>query len=143
MNITKKFDPELHAKYDEAGRNVVKHYLQRRFGLVCNDNPNIYGVDLIANWQGKPRYYVEVEVRQWEPHCPHSTIHIASRKQKLFDNDMRTLFFALSQSMDFGYYIDTEHVMHQPRVEVPNKLVKRGEYFYNVPVRYFTYDRMR
>lgn len=140
--INKPFDPTLHEKYDEAGRTAVKRFMERRFGVVCKDNPDVYGVDLIGYWRGQPKYFIEVEVRQWEPACTHSTIHVAKRKQKLFNNELRTLFFALSHSTNFGYYIDSEYVMNQPCIEVQNKLVKRGEYFYNVPLSYFVYDRM-
>jgi len=57
----KKFDKKLFDKYDLAARTVMKFWLEDR-GYSVKDNPDPYGVDLIAIKDGNVSW-VEVEVK--------------------------------------------------------------------------------
>jgi hypothetical protein len=48
----KRFDKELFDKYDKMGRDIVKSYVGQ-WGMVAEDNPDRYGVDLNLYAEGK------------------------------------------------------------------------------------------
>jgi hypothetical protein len=109
-----------------------------KWGLECRENPNVYGVDLIAYRAGNPVGFVEVEVRGWA-YCHHTTIHIAHRKAKLFLQDRPVLFFALTHDLSHAYWLKAELVKKCPLIEVNNREVPSGEFFFDVPVSWFKY----
>jgi hypothetical protein len=134
--ISKQFSQELHDKYDPPARKAVSDWIQMKWGAECRENPNVYGVDLIAYRSGNPVGFVEVEVRSWN-FCPHPTIHIAYRKAKLFQQDLPVLFFALTHDLSHAYWLKAELVEKCPLIEVKNREVPSGEFFFDVPVRWF------
>jgi hypothetical protein len=98
----------------------------------------VYGVDLIAYRAGNPVGFVEVEVRSWN-FCHHPTIHIAHRKAKLFQQDRPVLFFALTHDLSHAYWLKAELVKECPLIEINNREVPSGEFFFDVPVSWFKY----
>ena len=136
--ISKQFNQELHNKYDPPARKAVSKWIQMKWGLECRENPNVYGVDLIAYRAGNPVGFVEVEVRGWA-YCHHPTIHIAHRKAKLFLQDRPVLFFALTHDLSHAYWLKAELVKKCPLIEVNNREVPSGEFFFDVPVSWFKY----
>jgi hypothetical protein len=134
----KRFDQALHDKYDPPARKAVTDWIQMKWGLECRENPNVYGVDLIVYREGNPVGFVEVEVRSWS-FCHHPTIHIAHRKAKLFQQDRPVLFFALTQDLSHAYWMKAELVKECPLVEVKNREVPNGEFFFDVPISHFKY----
>jgi hypothetical protein len=112
--------------------------MQMKWGLKCIPNPNVYGVDLIALRGENPVGLVEVEVRSWA-YCHYPTIHIAHRKDKLFQQDLPVLFFALTQDLNHAYWCRADIAKKYPLVEVKNFEVPNGELFFDVPVEKFKY----
>jgi hypothetical protein len=76
-------------------------------------------------------------MRDWDQ-CPFNTIHIPKRKDKLFDNDKRTIYFVVSKSIKRAWYVDSQLIKNSSVREIPNKAVSQGEYFYDVPIKLFT-----
>lgn len=138
MNITKKFNQQLHDKYDPPARKAVTDWVKMKWGLECRENPNVYGVDLIVLREGKRVGYIEVEVRNWA-YCHYPTIHIAHRKEKLFQQDLPTLFFALTQDLTHAYWCQAKVAKSYPLIEVKNFEVPNGELFFDIPVSQFRY----
>lgn len=138
MNITKKFNQQLHDKYDPPARKAVTDWVKMKWGLECRGNPNVFGVDLIVLREGKRVGYIEVEVRNWA-YCHYPTIHICSRKEKLFQQDLPTLFFALTQDLTHAYWCQAKVAKDYPLIEVKNFEVPNGEMFYDIPVERFKY----
>jgi len=101
-------------------------------------NPNEFGVDLIVLREGKRVGYIEVEVRGWN-FCHYSTIHLAQRKEKLFQQDLPVLFFALTQDLTHAYWCKAEIAKRYPLIEVKNFEVPNGEMFYDIPTTEFKY----
>ena len=134
----KRFDQALHDKYDPPARKAVSEWIQMKWGLECRENPNVYGVDLIVYRSDHPVGYIEVEVRSWL-FCHYSTLHIGKRKQKLFQQDLPVLFFALTQDLSHAYWLKAELVKKCPLTEVNNREVPSGEFFFDVPVSWFKY----
>jgi hypothetical protein len=58
----KRFDKELFDKYDKMGRDIVKSFIGQ-WGLIAEDNPDRYGVDLLLYADGELKGCAEVEVR--------------------------------------------------------------------------------
>lgn len=138
MNITKKFNQQLHEKYDPPARKAVTDWVKMKWGLECRENPNVFGVDLIVLREGKRVGYIEVEVRNWA-YCHYPTIHVAHRKEKLFQQDLPTLFFALTQDLTHAYWCQAKVAKSYPLIEVKNFEVPNGELFFDIPVSQFKY----
>jgi len=138
MNITKKFNQQLHDKYDPPARKAVTDWVKMKWGLECRENPNVFGVDLIVLREGKRVGYIEVEVRNWA-YCHYPTIHVAHRKEKLFQQDLPTLFFALTQDLTHAYWCQAKVAKSYPLIEVKNFEVPNGELFFDIPVSQFKY----
>jgi hypothetical protein len=137
-NLVKKFDQKLHDKYDPPAREAVSKWIHMKWGLFCTPNPNVYGVDLIVSRGGNPVGFVEVEVRGWA-YCHYPTIHLAQRKDKLFEQDLPVLFFALTQDLSHAYWCKAEIAKRYPLIEVKNFEVPNGEMFYDIPKSEFKY----
>jgi hypothetical protein len=134
----KKFSQSLHDKYDPPARKAVTDWIKMKWGLECIPNPNVYGVDLIVLREGNPTGFVEVEVRGWD-YCHYPTIHLAQRKDKLFQQDLPALFFALTQDLSHAYWCRAEIAKRYPLIEVKNFEVPNGEMFYDIPTTEFKY----
>ena len=134
---TKPFSQEVHDACDPVARQAVIGYMAKTWNLFAVPNLDKYKVDLIVeNEFMVPIGYAEIEMRDWES-VPFKTIHIPSRKKKLFDNDMPTNYFVVSRGLKKAWWCKTDDILNSPLVEVPNKAVKSGEYFYDVEVTKF------
>lgn len=131
----KKFDQELHDKYDPPARAAVIKWIKNKWNLEAKDNPDIYGTDLIVYRDNEPVGYVEVEVRQWNP-CPFKTIHVPVRKKKILETP-KTLFFALTQDLSHAYWIKGCQVLGLPFWEMKDET--KHEFYYDVPKNLFKY----
>jgi hypothetical protein len=135
----KKFNQELHDACDPPAREAVTEWVAMKWGLKCIENPDKYAVDLIVYRKDQICGYIEVETRDWKTlHCPYDTIHVAQRKEKLFQNP-GTLIFVTTRDFENAYWCKAEYVKSSPLIEVPNRAVKRNEYFYDVPIELFQY----
>ena len=135
----KKFNQKLHDLCDPPAREAVTEWVEMKWGLQCQPNPDKYGVDLIVYRRGQVCGFIEVETRGWGTlHCPYYTIHIAQRKEKLFQNP-GTLIFVTTRDFENAYWCKADDVKNSPLIEVPNRAVKRNEYFYDVPIELFQY----
>lgn len=133
--IRKPFNQAVHDACDPPAREAVIRFHESR-GYYAKPFDK-YKVDLIIeNEFMVPVGYAEIEMRDWEE-CPFSTIHIPERKKKLFDNDMPTTYFVVSKSLKKAWWCKTEEILESPLIEVKNKAVPEGEYFYDVPVDKF------
>ena len=139
---TKPFSQEVHDTYDPPAREAVAEWVFHTWGMKAFPNPDKYGVDLLVKRSGNVVGYIEVEARNWsqeDTKCPYKTIHIAQRKYKLLDNELPTLFFAVTRDFKNAYWCKSAYVLESPLKEIPNKDVKEGEYFYDVPIEKFSY----
>jgi len=134
--MLKPFSQELHNIYDAPARRAVTSWAQMKWGLKVEENPNRYGVDLICFRSNTPVGALEVEVRQ-PGFDLHRSIHVGQRKEKLFQEGLPTLFFALTQDLSRAYYLKADLIKDCPLVEVHNRYVGKGEMFYDVPITMF------
>lgn len=139
----KRFDPTLHQGNDPQSRKVVKDYLAKH-GLLVKDNPNKYGVDLIAE---DGSFQVEVEHRlPWiEGEFPFYDINVPERKAK-FLKDGNCHYIILSRhytwlGMITGAIVKNFITVDNLR-ENKNKFVESEELFYKVPRDYFKWVKI-
>ena len=92
----KHFSKRDHQKYDEVARNTAKAFWSK-LGWDIEDNPDEYGVDLIAQKDSK-RVYVEVEVKRgWHgPTFQYDTMHLPARKATVMDKPTQLMAFTNS-----------------------------------------------
>lgn len=131
----KKFDKGLHDQYDAIGRDMSKRYF-KQYNIELIDNPDIYGVDLIAYKNDKKYGYVEVEVRNaWDGiNFRHQTLNIPYRKRKLLELDLPVCLLSWSSNGDYGFLCKAEVILRSEVIEKPNKYMAKSEYFFAVPV---------
>jgi len=132
----KSFSQHLHDIYDAPARKAVSDWCKMKWGLDCKDNPNKYGVDLIAYRSGSLVGALEVEVRQ-VGFDQFGSIHKAQRKDKLVLGNLPVLFFALTHDLSRAYWAKVSSLESCPLIEVPNKYVSKGELFYDCPIKLF------
>ena len=133
--LNKQFDTELHEHYDEIGRLRAYKLFKQLYGIELIDNPDEYAVDLIAMKNNKIVGYVEVEIREaWDGLFLYDTLNIPSRKKKLLTNNLPTVLLAFNKQGTFCFICKDQTVLASPLVEIPNKYMATGEFFYQVPV---------
>jgi hypothetical protein len=130
--INKKFNKESHAANDKPAKDLVIRFLQSK-GLDAIENPNDYGIDIMVS-----RY--EVERREiWINSFPFKTVHIPARKAKFLKYSI--VYAIVNKDFNKIMLCTSEVIRQYDKVEVPNKSVPRGEYFYDVPIKeWHTYN---
>jgi hypothetical protein len=128
----KHFSERDHRINDEAARGSAKAFWSAQ-GYTVTDNPNTYGVDLIAE-KDKKRIYLEVEVKHtWHGiDFKYPTMHLPLRKAKFLDKP--TVFMIFNSFLSHAALIGRKTVRSAEIVVVPNKKVSAGEKFYSIPV---------
>ena len=130
--VTKQFSADLHDKYDEKGRAAAKK-LFKRWGLELVDNPDKYGVDLIAYKDGNVYGNVEVEVREaWVGDFKFDTLNIPYRKRKFFSAEGNNCLVAFNSDCSQAFICNDWAVLFSDVEEVKNKYVENGEKFFKV-----------
>jgi len=138
MSAYKPFNQVVHDACDPPARDAVIRYHESR-GKIAKPHPDKYMVDLVIENEFMVAVgYCEIEMREWN-YVPkqYETIHVPSRKKKLVDNDLPTTYFVVSKSLKRAWWCNTKDILESPLVEVPNRVVKEGEYFYDVPKKKF------
>lgn len=130
--MRKAFNRELYAKYDELAKKKTKEHLNS-IGYQVVDHPNKYAQDLIAKSEMN-EFLVECEVKiVWNTkEFPYTTVQLPERKSKFFNE--RTLFYIWNKDTTRAVTFWSDDVKKLTPVEVPNKYVARGEYFYQIPL---------
>ena len=144
MPIHKPFDVDNYNANDASGKEAVIRFLQTQ-GLSAEENPDKYGIDLIANgttYNGQVFDNVPVEVERriiWNKNFPFSTVHVPERKTKFLKHYM--LYAVVNLNYDKVMFCTSNIIKQYEPIEVPNKSIANDEYFYNVPLNLWkTYD---
>ena len=121
----KQFCKENHAANDKPAKDVVINFL-KLIGIDAMENPDQYGIDIIV-----PRY--EVERREiWIDKFPFKTVHIPARKEKFLKHSI--IYTVVNRDFNKIMFCTSEVIRQYNLIEVPNKSVPEGEYFYDVPI---------
>ena len=123
--IYKEFNEESHAANDKPAKDLVINFLKSK-GLDAMENPDKYGIDIVV-----PRY--EVERREiWIDEFPFKTVHIPARKEKFLKHSI--VYVVVNKDFNKMMFCRSEIIRQYNLIEVPNKSVPEGEYFYDVPI---------
>ena len=123
--IYKEFNKESHAANDKPAKDLVINFLKSK-GLDAMENPDKYGIDIVV-----PRY--EVERREiWIDEFPFKTVHIPARKEKFLKHSI--VYVVVNKDFNKMMFCRSEIIRQYNLIEVPNKSVPEGEYFYDVPI---------
>jgi len=141
MGVRKKFDKDLYDTYDSIAKEAAKDALQKKGYTVC-DNTDKYAQDLVAEKDGE-MFLVETEVKNvWKgPEFPYDTVQLPQRKQKFFVEP--TLFYIWNKQLDSAITFLSEDIKDLTPVEVPNRYVYKGEYFFQIPLDLTTRVKVR
>lgn len=139
----KPFSKELFGKYDLAARTVMRLWLEDR-GYSVKDNPDKYGVDLIAIKAGAVTW-VEVEVKDsWKDEFKFKTLHLPFRKLKFATKD--TVFVIFRSDLNFAYMFKGDVLADCEVVKKPTKFTKGDDDFFEIPLSrvhlYYTNNNM-
>ena len=128
----KAFSEELFQRYDNAAREIIKDWLADD-GWEVRDNPDKYGIDLIAK-KGDTEWMVEVEVRtSWNGAFPFKTLNLPTRKAKFVTPN--TLFIVVSNDFEHFYAVKGDVLDLCGYVEKDTKYTK-AEMFYDIPLKF-------
>jgi len=136
----KQFDQSLHDAHDLIGKRRVAHWIAS-WGMEVVPGTK-YGIDLLVYRNGDLYAQVEVEQRDFGGRCPYETIHVAIRKHKFFQSEIKTLLFAVDMAGQWAYYTDAKRILNSPVKEIQNKFVRQQELFYDVAIDQFTEIRI-
>jgi len=138
---TKRFSKADFEKYDKAARVRTTQHLKLN-GYDVREHPDRYAQDLIAT-RNDESMCVECEVKVvWSgPNFPYETVQLPQRKQKFFN--VPTLFYIWNKELDNAVTFMSEDIKDLTPVEVPNKYVYKGEYFFQIPMDVVTKVKVR
>jgi len=142
--VRKGFSQALFDKNDGPARDAAQS-LSILLGVdEIVDNSNQYGIDLLGKVKGQTALGIEVEVKYgWRGgDFPFDTIHLPERKEKFCNKDMEVVFIILSKDKKRAAIFDKHTVLNSKKVEVPNRFVRSGELFFDIPLSEVTFVDM-
>ena len=140
--VRKAFNKGLYAQYDALAREATTDFLKAK-GFECVPNPDDYAQDLVVSKDGR-NWLAECEVKTLWKHgdFPFDSVQLPERKKKFFNS--LTAFFIWNIDLSKAALFWSKDVQTLTPVEVPNKYIAGGEYFYQIPldmVRFVSRDR--
>ena len=137
----KRYDPVAYKQSDNKAKKCITKYLIS-LGHTVLDTEENFGVDLMSTLENTT-YNHEVEMKHmWEGDWPTvwKDINIPFRKNRLmvqvFNKEplANFHFYIIRGDCKVAWKMDANIVKDSPVVEVPNRAVRKGEYFFKVPV---------
>ncbi len=134
----KRFSSNLFKNNDEAAKNAAE-FLKEFFGVdEFTDGDTKYSIDRKGYRNEHHCINVEVEIKQhWKNGhnpFPFEDINLPQRKEKYFDLDLPTFFVIFSADCQGCVIFSDRTAKNSKLVEVPNRYVPKGEYFYKIPI---------
>jgi len=127
----KKFDLDMFDLTDNPAREATKEYISRK-GYTAVDNPDKYCADLIV----EGLCYIECECKLvWTgPEFPWPSVHLPQRKKKFAKLSMPVQFYIWNKEYSHAIRICGWQLHDDKLIEVPNRMIADGEYFYDIPI---------
>ena len=128
----KPFSPELFKRYDADARRATTEFVERQ-GWEVREHPDKYAHDLVAT-RAELTLLIECEVKAvWENGVfPYDSVQLPERKRKFFDHN--AVFFVWCKDLSDAVYFWAKDIDDLEPVEVPNKYIKSGERFFQIPM---------
>lgn len=130
--VKKRFNEGLYAQYDALAREATTEFLSSQ-GFSVTPNPDEYAQDLVVSHKGK-QWLAECEVKTLWKHgrFPFESVQLPERKKKFFNS--LTTFFIWNMELTKAAMFWSKDISRLTPVEVPNKYIAGGEYFYQIPL---------
>ena len=127
-----RFDEASFARSDAAARDATTKLLNG-YGYEVHPHPNKYAQDLVAT-KGDKTFLVECEHKSlWRNiNFPFNSVQLPERKKKFFKE--RTLFCMWNKDFTSAMLFWSDKISHLEPVEVPNRRIRNGEYFFQIPM---------
>jgi len=135
MSNQKRFDPELFRINDALAKKAVANIIdKRKFKIV--ENPKRYGVDLLVYQKGVHVLNIETEVKRvWKNKTfEYDNVQFPERKEKFCKLGIPTIFVMWNADQTQYLVVKDKDFLKSPKVEVPNRYVYKGEFFYQIPL---------
>jgi len=136
--VYKPFDKGDYDKFDGPAKDAMRVHLELS-GYKVTVPPENYGADLYSEL-GKLKIYHEVEVSQgWKAaHHPFPQGSVPERKKRLADMHINEplYFWMLRLDLLRALVFPSFRLRPEYLIEVPNKKIHTGEYFYRIPKRF-------
>lgn len=132
--MRKRFDKSLYDLYDNAAKNGALRYLAHNGARELRPHSDRYGADVeYTDKVGRPGK-LEAEIKAvWKGgDFPYPDVNVLGRKGKYFSTG--TNLFMMSANYQDYLIIQGRDIMKCPLVEVANRYVFKGEFFYKVPM---------
>ena len=137
QNKKSPFRKDKYDRWDSVAKSIIRTYLITKKGYQLASDVEDYNADIKVV---KPEVsYHEVEVKLgWKEEWPEHwhTIHIPYRKKRLIDMmDLpnRLTFYVLRKDLKQAWLIKGSACKEV--VEIANKFMPKGEYFFNIPIK--------
>ena len=133
--VRKKFEQDVYDRCDGPAKEAMRTHLTVS-GHIVTIPPENYDVDLFSDYLDV-RMYHEVEVsEQWQKdNHPFITGSIPERKHRLvlMHLNVPLFFWMLRQDLKRALVFPGHRLKSYYLVEVPNRKVEIGEFFYRIP----------
>lgn len=139
--IRKTFNADIHAATDKPAKQRAMDLLKDSEFTIL-ENPKKRKVDLLVYRDGKHVASIEVETKfAWTtPNFPFSSIQFPERKKSIAIDKVPVIFCMFSKDYSNYLTVTGDVLISSDLVEVPNRYIHRGEYFYQVPKTKATFN---
>jgi len=135
----KPFERDVYREWDAAAKDAVASHLSFH-GYDVRVPPENYGADLYHRHPSGilvVHHEVEVSLSWGDVNFPYPTGSIPERKIRLVHMTQGPLFFwMLNKILNRAVVFSSSYLVDEYLVEVPNKKIEKGEYFYRPPLQY-------
>lgn len=135
--LRKRFDPALYAANDELAREKLFELVKGVKSIKAEGNPKKRDVDVIVRdpKTDEVLFYIELEIKRvWNGPFKYNNVQFPQRKEKYTKLDKPTLFVMFNHDQSEYLVVKSSDFLASPCVEVPNKYMFKGEYFYQIPI---------
>ena len=136
MTVRKRFDRDLWLENDKKARNACEKIFNQFENLTVKPHKSPTKVDLELFLDGEHIANVETEIKRvWKAETfQYESVQFPERKRKFCELEKPTLFIMWNFNCSSYLVVTGSDLIDSPSVEVPNKYVYKGEYFFQVPV---------
>jgi hypothetical protein len=131
----KPFDPKSHDKYDIIAKNKFISYLKENGYIDAIENPNKYGIDILATHSDGSLHKYDVEVKTgWKVrYFPWTGLHIPERKRK-FAEPTNQYFVVMNEELKHAFIVSGAKYLECERI-IKDTVNMPADNFVEVPVK--------
>lgn len=141
----KFFNKSLYKQYDAIAKLSVMRIFKDLTKYVVEENNKKTGVDLLVFKNGKHVFNIECEIKNvWQTDkFQYDSVQFPERKEKFARLDLPTLFVMFNEDQSSYLVVRDKDLLSSPKVEVSNRYMKFGEYFFRVPIDKVTLNEIK